>query len=227
MGTRHSSSSHLRFLLIHLFLSSLLLPPSSIYDPRKKLPEEVEKLQQAYPEAKVELWSQDEHRIGLKPVLRRVWARKGSRVRAVVRHRYQWMHLYGFVEPQSGKTSWLLMPTVNTAAFSLALAAFAQEQGAGPDKRILLVLDQAGWHKSGDLVIPEGLHLLFLPSHSPELQPAERLWPLSNEPLANRVFSSLDELEDVQVARCRWLQAHPEMIRGRTSFHWWPSLCTT
>src|SRR5437899_6543397 len=51
----------------------------------KKLPEEVEKLQQAYPEAKVELWSQDEHRIGLKPVLRRVWARKGSRVRAVVR----------------------------------------------------------------------------------------------------------------------------------------------
>jgi DDE superfamily endonuclease len=193
----------------------------------KKLPEEVEKLQQAYPEAKVELWSQDEHRIGLKPVLRRVWARKGSRVRAVVRHRYQWMHLYGFVEPQSGKTSWLLMPMVNTAAFSLALAAFAQEQGAGPDKRILLVLDQAGWHKSGDLVIPEGLYLLFLPSHSPELQPAERLWPLSNEPLANRVFSSLDELEDVQVARCRWLQAHPEMIRGRTSFHWWPSLGTT
>src|SRR5579884_4044781 len=98
------------------------------------------------PEAKVELWSQDEHRIGLKPILRRVWARKGSRVRAVVRPRYQWMYLYGFVEPQSGKTSWLLMPTVNTAAFSLALAAFVQEQGAGPHKQILLVLDQAGWH---------------------------------------------------------------------------------
>lgn len=82
---------------------------------------------------------------------------------------------------------------VNTAAFSLALAAFAQEQGAGPHKQILLVLDQAGWHKSGDLVVPEGLHLPFLPSHSPELQPAERLWPLPNEPLSNRVFSSLDE----------------------------------
>jgi hypothetical protein len=194
----------------------------------KKLPEEVEKLRQAYPEASIELWSQDEHRIGLKPILRRLWARKGTRVRAVVRPRYQWMYLYGFVEPQSGKTSWLLMPTVNTAAFSLALSAFAHEQGVGPKKHLLLVLDQAGWHKSADLVIPEGLHLLFLPSHSPELQPAERLWPLSNEPLANRVWTSLDELEQVQAERCCWLQAHPEVIRGRTSFHWWPaSLDTT
>lgn len=193
----------------------------------KKLPEEVEKLRQAYPEAQIELWSQDEHRIGLKPILRRVWARKGSKVRAVVRPRYQWTYVYGFVQPESGKTSWLLLPTVNTQTFSLALAAFAAEQGVGPHKRILLVMDQAGWHKSGELVIPDGLHLLFLPSHSPELQPAERLWPLSNEPLANRVFSSLDELEQVQAERCRWLQAHPEIIRGRTSFHWWPSLDTT
>jgi transposase len=192
----------------------------------KKLPEEVAKLHQAYPEAEIELWSQDEHRIGLKPILRRVWARRGSRVRAVVRPRYQWMYLYGFVQPQSGKTSWLLLPTVNATVFSLALSAFAQEQGGGPNKHILLVMDQAGWHKSRDLRLPEGLHLLFLPSHSPELQPAERLWPLTNEPLANRACRSLDELEDVQAERCRWLQAHPEVIRGRTSFHWWPSLDT-
>ena len=76
-------------------------------------------------------------------------------------------------------------------------------------------------------MVPEGLHLLFLPSHSPELQPAERLWPLSNEPLANRAFASLDELELVQADRCRWLQAHPEVIRGRTAYHWWPSSLDT
>ena len=119
------------------------------------------------------------------------------------------------------------MPTVNAQAFSRALCAFAREQEVGPNTHLLLVMDQAGWHKSRDLVIPEGLHLLFLPSHSPELQPAERLWPLSNEPLANRTFASRDCLEQVQAERCRWLQAHPEVIRGRTSFHWWPSLDTT
>ena len=193
----------------------------------KKLPEEVHELQQRHPQAMIELWSSDEHRIGLQPILRRVWARKGSRVTALVAPRYEWRYLYGFVQPTSGKTSWLLMPTVNTDAFTLALSAFAKEQGVGPDKQILLVMDQAGWHKSRDLVIPEGLHVLFLPSHSPELQPAERLWPLSNEPLANRVFQSLDELDQVQAKRCRWLQDHPEVIRGRTSFHWWPALVDT
>src|SRR5258708_2179085 len=101
------------------------------------------------------------------------------------------------------------------ATDSLALAAFAKEGGEGPEKQIVLVLDQDGWHKSARLVIPEGLHLLFLPSHSPELQPAERFWPLSNEPLANRAFPSLDELEQVQAERCRWLQTHPEVVRER------------
>ena len=176
----------------------------------------------------MELWSSDEHRIGLKPILRRVWGKKGSKVTAVVKQRYQWMYVYGFVEPASGRTSWLLMPTVKVEAFELVLSAFAQEHHLGPDKHIALVLDQAGWHTSSRLTLPEGLHLLFLPSHSPELQPAERLWPLSNESLANRVFVSLDELEQVQADRCRWLQAHPEIIRGRTSYHWWPpSLDTT
>src|SRR5207249_9161518 len=86
----------------------------------KKLPQEVQAIQQAHAQAKIELWSSDEHRIGLKPILRRVWARKGGRGKAIVAPRYQWMYLYGFAQPESGKTSWLLMPTVNTEAFSLA-----------------------------------------------------------------------------------------------------------
>jgi hypothetical protein len=72
----------------------------------KKLPEEVEAIRQAYPEASVELWSTDEHRIGLKPILRRVWALKGSAVKAVVAQRYEWMYVYACVHPESGRTSW-------------------------------------------------------------------------------------------------------------------------
>lgn len=112
----------------------------AILDQRLTLPgapcllpiEQQKELDQALdqPPADGGLWSQDEHRIGLKPILRRVWARKGSRVRAVVRPRYQWMDLYGFVEPRSAETSWVLMPAVNTAAFSLALAAFAKSHRA-------------------------------------------------------------------------------------------------
>ncbi|MEO6888697.1 MAG: transposase [Ktedonobacteraceae bacterium] len=118
-------------------------------------------------------------------------------------------------------------PSVNTEIFSQVLELFAQEAGAGADKEILLLLDGAGWHKSASLSLPQGIQTLFLPAYSPEVQPAERLWPLSNEPLANRVFSSLDALEQVQAERCRWLQDHPEVVRAHTCFHWWPSLDTT
>ena len=46
--------------------------------------------------------------------------------------------------------------------------------GAGKDKRMLLVVDRAGWHTGGEVEVPEGgIHLEFLPSGSPELQPAE------------------------------------------------------
>lgn len=190
--------------------------------PLKKLPEAIEQVQQAAPEAAVELWAFDEHRIGLKPIVRRVWVFNGQRPTVVVQHRYQWLYVYAFVHPASGRTQWLLLPTVNTDIFTLALQHFAQAVGASKQKQILLVLDRAGWHTSKTLTVPEGLHLLFLPPYSPELQPAEHLWPLSNEPLVNRHFHDLDELEDVQAQRCVFLQDSPDLIRSHTSFHWWP-----
>jgi len=75
---------------------------------------------------------------------------------------------------------WHLATTVNIELFSVELEAFAQEVGAGPTKLIVLVLDGAGWHDSPKVGVPEHVHLLFLPPHAPELQPAEHLWPLSN-----------------------------------------------
>ncbi len=179
-------------------------------------------MQQAEPLATVELWAFDEHRIGLKPILRRVWVFNGKRPTVVVQHRYQWLYVYAFVHPTSGHTQWLLLPSVNAEIFTLALQHFAQAVGASQHKQIVLVLDRAGWHTSKALTVPEGLHLLFLPPYSPELQPAEHLWPLSNEPLVNRHFQDLDELEDVQAQRCVYLQDSPDLIRSHTSFHWWP-----
>jgi transposase len=69
----------------------------------------------------------------------------------------------------------------------MALNEFAEEVGAGEHKRVLfLVVDRAGWHTANkEVEIPEGIHLEFLPSGSPELMSAERLWPLTNEALAN------------------------------------------
>ena len=63
----------------------------------------------------------------------------------------------------------------------------------GANKHILLAVDGAGWHTSSELKLPLGLHLTFLPPYSPELQPAERLWTLVDEPIANQYFETLDD----------------------------------
>ncbi len=182
----------------------------------------LEQLGEAYPGAEIELWAEDEARLGLKPVMRRVWAPVGRRPTARVKRGYQWTYLYGFVHPESGEVYWLILPTVNTEVFSMALREFAKEVGVGEDKHIVLVVDRAGWHTGGELEVPEGIHLEFLPSGSPELQPAERLWPLTNEAIANRPFEEIEQMEQALVERCLELLDQTETIRSLTNYHWWP-----
>lgn len=160
--------------------------------------------------------------MGLFPVVRRVWAPRGQRPIAPVRRRYRWLYVYGFVRPATGQTWWALLPTVNANAFAVALAEFARDEGIGPARRAVVALDRAGWHVAKDLVVPEGIHLAYLPPSSPELQPAERLWPLVDEPLANRAFATLEALEDALVARCQALERQRPAIKTRCRYHWWP-----
>lgn len=176
----------------------------------------------AHPGAEVAVWAEDEHRLGLLPVLRRVWAPRGQRPTAHVQRQYTWLYVYGFVRPRTGQSWWCLLPTVNTEAFALALATFARDEGIDATHRAVLVVDRAGWHIAHDLVLPEGIHLALLPSASPELQPAERLWTLVDEPIANRAFPDLDALEEVLVERCRTLEADRPRLKAHTQFHWWP-----
>lgn len=164
----------------------------------------------------------DEHRIGLKPIVRRLWAKRGQRPTVIVYPRYQWLYVYAFVQPTTGRTFWLLMPIVSIAAFSAALTASAEFVGTGPDKLVMLLLDRAGWHTSPHVQRPANVSLHFLPAYSPELQPAEHLWAFSDAPLVNTCFQSLDDLQEIQAQRCNWLQDRPEIIRSATNFHWWP-----
>ena len=201
-------------------------PTPSSKRPSKKIRPLLQAVATAFPQAQVELWATDEHRIGLKPLLRRVWAPIGQRPVAPVQHRFAWRYLVGFVHPASGRTVFHLATTVSIALFEVELAAFARQVGASPTKQIVLVLDRAGWHTSLHLRVPTTSTCLFLPPYSPELQPAEHLWPLTNTALVNRHFASIEDLEDAQFARCVALQQRPDLIRSTTLFHWWPQRIT-
>jgi transposase len=124
------------------------------------------------------------------------------------------------VQPTSGETLWYLCGGLSKPFFAEPLALLAREAGAGRERSITLVPDNAGWHGPKDLPIPDGICLVFLPPYSPELQPAEHLWPVVDEPIANRHVASLDELSAIAATRCRQLDA--ATLKPHTDFHWWP-----
>ena len=164
----------------------------------------------------------DEHRLGLKPITRRIWAPIGERPIALGHHRFEWLYVTGFVEPETGRTVWSVSNTISKEMFEFILADFAETVGAGPAKRVVLQLDNAGWHGPENLAIPEGVRLVFQPAHSPELQPAEHLWEFVDEPLVNTYFESLEALDQTVGERCIALTHQSEMIRDSALFHWWP-----
>jgi transposase len=85
---------------------------------------------------------------------------------------------------------------------------------------VLLVEDNAGWHRSKKAKIPDGISGEFLPAYSPELQPAERLWTLVDEPLVNEYFETIEELEEVLALRCNVLREMKAEIKNLTHYHW-------
>lgn len=189
----------------------------------KKLSAKVAEIQAAHPQATVELWSQDEARLGLFTNLRRVWAPRGKRPIALVAPRRIWAYVSAFVHPASGRSHLWVWTGVNIAMMTAMLECFASLTGAGASKRIVLLLDQAGWHTSPKLTVPEGVYIVLLPSHTPELQPTERVWPLVRESIANESLPNLDALEERLAARCRTLAGQAEQIQYLTQFHWWPT----
>ncbi len=175
----------------------------------------------------VQVWAEDEHRVGLQPVLRAVLAPVGQRPVVTVNPRYQWLWVMAFVEPITGRNVWFLMPYLNAKVFQIVLDAFAQELALPQDTGVVLVVDQAPWHIAKCIEAPVGFELLFLPPYSPELQPAEHLWALSDEVLFNQNFEDLDALQDAFSEQCVLLERDVERVKSMTCFDWWERAVTT
>lgn len=166
------------------------------------------------------MWAEDEARLGLKPVTRRVWSLRGRRPRSNGRTRYDWLYVYAFARPGTGETFTVILPRVNADRMADALAAFAAH--ADPDGRKVLVVlvDNAGWHVAKRLAVPPNVVLHFLPPCTPELQPVEPFWPLVREAVANRTIGRMDRLRSLLRARLGYLARNPGLVRPVIGFHW-------
>jgi len=145
----------------------------------------------------LEVWFQDEARVGQQATLTRIWAERGTRPRAPRDTRYKWTYIFGAVCPERGTTAALVMPKADTAAMNAHLAEISRTVAEGA--HAILVLDGAGWHGSKALCIPENITLLMLPPYSPELNPIENVWAYLR---ANKLAISVFETADDIVSRC-------------------------
>ena len=123
---------------------------------------------------RIEVWFADEARIGQKNKITRRWARRGTRPSAPHDQRTASTYIFGAICPGEGKGAALVLPACNTEAMNLHLAEIANE--VAPGKHAVLVLDQAGWHLSARLAVPDNVTLIVLPPKCPELNPAENVW---------------------------------------------------
>jgi transposase len=147
------------------------------------------------PGTPIEVWFQDEMRVGQKNSLVYQWAKRGSRPRQPKDQRYENAYVFGAVCPGRDTGVALIMPQADTAAMRAHLEAISH--AVAPGAHALLILDKAGWHTTGKLHIPDNITLVPLPPYSPELNAAENIWQyLRQNYLGNRVFANYTAILD-------------------------------
>lgn len=117
-------------------------------------------IQAEAPEKEVRLFFEDESRLGLLPIKRRRLTRRGVKPLARRRHLFEYLYLYGAVEPKTGESFFLEMPSLNSLCFQVFLDEFA---AAYRESLNVVVLDNGAFHKAQYLIVPENVLLVFLP----------------------------------------------------------------
>jgi hypothetical protein len=151
----------------------------------------------------IEIWFQDEARVGQQGTLEYIWAPVGSRPPAVRDNRRDSAYLFGAICHARGVGAAIIMPAANTEAMNEHLKEISAQ--VAPGAHAVVVCDGAGWHQRGKLLrTPDNITLLSLPPYSPELNPMENIWDyLRGNKLSMRVWQSYEAI----LAACKdaWL----------------------
>jgi hypothetical protein len=159
---------------------------------------------------------QDEARFGRITQPTRCWA--PEHIWPCVPHQIVREAVYAFaaVHPETGQMSSTILPTANTEMMNIFLKQVSQEFAG---YFLVMQVDRAGWHRSQQLQVPENIRLIFQPPSSPQVNPVEHIWEeLREKHFANRIFSSLDDLQERLCSALSELSSLPNVVRSMTYF---------
>ena len=167
----------------------------------------------------IEIWFQDEARIGQKNGQVRQWAKRGRRPRQPADQRYDNAYLFGAICPARGVGAALALPYADAEAMQLHLDEISRRVAEGA--HAVLLLDRAGWHTARNLNVPKNITPIFLPSRAPELNPVENVWQyLRSNWLSNRVFDTYHAIVDAACEAWQKLVAKPKTITSIGTREW-------
>ncbi len=143
----------------------------------------------------MELWYQDEARVGQVGRTGRVWFERGVRPCGLKDMRHDAAWIFGAICPARDTGVALVLPDASTAAMQALIEELSSSLPA--DRHAVLVMDRAGWHTAKRLNWPENITPLHLPPYSPQLNPIERVWlHLRERYLSHRLYENYEEILD-------------------------------
>ena len=170
--------------------------------------------------APVEIWFQDEARVGQQGTHAYIWAPVGARPLMVRDNRHDSAYIFGAICPQRGVGAAVITPAANTEMMNLHLAEISTQ--VTPGAYAVLICDRAGWHQpGGELRVPDNIRLLHLPPYSPELNPMENVWDyLRQNKLCATVWDAYDDIVDACKTAWNWLTDDPTRIKSIGTREW-------
>jgi DDE superfamily endonuclease len=156
----------------------------------------------------------DELRLGLRGTTRRVWGRRGVKIRQRLQLKYEWRYLFAAVDGQTGRVWWDWVPTMTAEALWPTIAGLQEMQVLAG-----LVWDNAPSHRDAAITALD-LARVTLPPYSPELNPAERLFEEVRRHVEGRVYATLDDKVTAVQAFLEELDADPARVRRLCGWAW-------
>ncbi|WP_438712756.1 IS630 family transposase [Aquimarina muelleri] len=138
------------------------------------------------------MYCQDESRFGLITKQKRVLTLKGIKPIGKYKHSYKYFWLWGSFSPITGDAHYMISDGVSKAAF----IAYLQDLSLYKPKELkIVIIDNAAFHSTKNIQLPENIILLPIPPYSPELNPAEKMWQHFKDKIAMKMYKSINDLE--------------------------------
>ena len=143
--------------------------------------------------------SADEARVNWETETRRAWLKRGEKTVLKITRDKIAQNYFGAWNHASKKCHLVSLSWQNQETMIQALAEILKLY---PNKKIVILWDNAAWHKGKELrdqlrkgALLQNVHLINYPPYAPDMNPQEHVWKYGKEMIANQTFETFDKLK--------------------------------